>query len=287
MIESEEFDLQGHRGARGLAPENTIPSFFKALEIGVRTLEMDVVISKDEEVVVSHEPWFSRTICRLPDGRRIPFYRARDYRIFDMTYEMVVRFDAGSLPHPRFPRQKLESAPKPLLREVIRRSDAYAEKIGRALPDYSIETKSRPGWDGRYHPDPPTFTELLLAVLREEGVVDRSIIQSFDARTLQAARDAGEHARLSLLVTRRRAPHLDVNVNTLGFTPEIYSPDQRAVDARLVDQVHKRGMKMIPWTVNDLGRMRALKEMGCDGLITDFPDRAKPLLSMSDPRRHR
>lgn len=271
---SSDFDIQGHRGARGLAPENTIPAFLKAVELGVPTLEMDVVISKDEEVVVSHEPWFSREICRLPSGGRIPFYHARGHRIFDMTYDEICGYDVGSLLHPGFPHQKLETAHKPLLRDVIRASNALAAELGRGLPAFSIETKSRKAWEGRYHPTPSRFARLLIAVLEEEGVAHRSIIQSFDPRTLKEARAAAEHIRLSLLVTRRRARRIDANLGAVGFTPEIYSPDQRAVDKQLVRLVHERNMKLIPWTVNDVARMRELKAMGCDGLITDYPDRA-------------
>lgn len=278
MTTTAAFEIQGHRGARGLAPENTIPAFLTALEIGVPTLEMDVVITKDKEVVVSHEPWFSRSTCRLPDGRRIPFSQARSHRIFGMTYEEVCSYDAGSLQHPRFPDQKPASAPKPLLREVIRASDTYADEAGRARPDFSIETKSRPSWEGRYHPDPSTFARLLIDVLETEGVARRSIIQSFDVRTLQSARRSAGHIRLSLLVVHRRAHRLDDNLRSLGFTPEIYSPDQRAVGEQMVRRAHERGMRLIPWTVNDVARMRELKAMGCDGLITDYPDRAMPLV---------
>ena len=274
MIPSPEFDIQGHRGARGLAPENTLPSFLRALELGVHTLEMDVVISADEQVVVSHDPWFSRAICLRPDGRRIPFHRARSHRLFDLTYERIACFDVGSLPHPKFPEQRLETASKPLLREVIRQSDAYAEELGRQLPHYSIETKSRPAWEGRYHPAPETFVRLLAGVLREEGVVERSIIQSFDPRTIREARRQAEPVRLSLLLRRRDARRVDANLRRLGFTPHIYSPDHRAVDAVMVRRCHEKRMKVIPWTVNDPSRMVALKDLGCDGLITDYPDRA-------------
>ena len=279
MISPPEFDIQGHRGARGLAPENTLPSFLRALEFGVHTLEMDVVISGDEEVVVSHDPWFSRAICLRPDGGRIPFHRARSHRIFDLTYDRIACFDVGSLPHPDFPDQRLETASKPLLRDVIRKSDAYAEQLGRPRPHYSIETKSRPSWEGRYHPAPATFVRLLIGVLREEGVAGRSIIQSFDGRTLREARREGDPLRLSLLLRRRDARRVDANLRRLGFTPHIYSPDHRAVNAMMVRQCHEKRMKVIPWTVNDPSRMLALKDMGCDGLITDYPDRAAEAFS--------
>lgn len=268
------FDIQGHRGARGLLPENTIPAFMKALELGVPTLEMDVVISADHEVVVSHEPWFSRTLCRLPGGRRIPFYEARRHRIYHLTYEEIAGYDVGSLRHPRFPDQDQQSCVKPLLRDVIRKSEAGADELERPRPYYSIETKSRPDWDGRLHPEPSVFTRLLMDVLIDEGVADRAIIQSFDVRTLQAARALVEEVSLSLLRLRRHARDLKTSVNVLGFVPAIYSPDHRAVDRHLVTATHEKGMRIIPWTINSVERMRELKAIGCDGLITDYPDRA-------------
>ena len=274
IMNGARFEIQGHRGARGLMPENTVPAFIKALELGTPTLEMDVVISADDEVVVSHEPWFSRILCRLPGGGRIPFHEARRHLIYKLTYDQIVRYDAGGMRHPRFPDQALESCSKPLLREVIRRCDARAVELGRAMPHYSIETKSRPKWEGRYHPDPETFVQLLASLLYEESIADRAIIQSFDVRTLQAARKLEGPIRLSLLVLRRHVRRVKGNVNKLGFVPHIYSPDHRAVDRNLVATAHGNGMRVIPWTVNDVARMRELKEIGCDGLITDYPDRA-------------
>ncbi len=272
------FDIQGHRGARGLMPENTIPAFMRALDIGVPTLEMDVVVSSDEQVVLSHDPWFSRTLCRLPGGRSIPFYEARRHRLYELTYEEIAKFEVGSLRHPRFPTQELESCSKPLLKDVIRRSEERAGALGRAKPHYSIETKSRPRWEGIYHPDPESFTRLVMNVVQDEAVAGRTIIQSFDDRILRAARRIDESVRLSLLKRRRAARRVGANVRRLGFVPAIYSPDHRSVTPRLVATAHGFGMRVIPWTVNDVPRMRELKAMGCDGLITDYPDRAMATL---------
>jgi glycerophosphoryl diester phosphodiesterase len=273
-MNNAHFDIQGHRGARGLMPENTVRAFIKALELGTPTLEMDVVISADDEVVVSHEPWISRMLCSLPGGGRIPLYEARRHLIYKLTYDEIARYDAGGMRHPRFPDQALESCSKPLLREVIRTCDARAGELGRPMPHYSIETKSRRKWEGRYHPDPENFVRLLANVLEEESIADRAIIQSFDIRTLQAAWKLERRIRLSLLVLRRHARRVNGNVDKLGFVPHIYSPDHRAVDRNLVATAHGTGMRVIPWTVNDMARMRELKEIGCDGLITDYPDRA-------------
>src|SRR6188474_3759231 len=103
---AEGFDIQGHRGCRGLMPENTIPAMIKALDLGVTTLEMDVVISKDNKVVVSHEPWFESEITTKPDGSFIKPGEAMQYNIFQMSYDEVLKYDVGMKTHPRFPQQQ-------------------------------------------------------------------------------------------------------------------------------------------------------------------------------------
>lgn len=272
------FDLQGHRGARGLLPENTIPAFLKALELGVTTLEMDVVITRDSQVVLSHEPWMSAVICSLPSGAPVPAAEERTHRIYAMTYEEVARYDCGRRGHPRFPRQQPLAVAKPLLRDVLAAAEAYARDHGRPPVRYNIETKSHPEGDGHLHPDPQTFTRLLYDVLAEAGVRGRATLQSFDGRTLQAGRRIDPAWPLALLVERLGDAGFEANLERLGFTPAIYSPDYRLVDAALVRAAHARGVQVIPWTVNTLEEMRRLKALGVDGLITDYPDVGVALL---------
>ena len=258
------FDLQGHRGARGLLPENTIGAFTRALEMGVTTLEMDVVIAKDSTVVVSHEPWMSDVICADAAGGR------EHHNIFAMTYAEVSRYDCGSLGHPSFPRQQKTPAAKPRLLDVLKATETHARVR------YNIEIKSNPDWDGLFTPDPATFARLVLDALEEGGVRDRAVLQSFDVRTLQAARRLDPRWPLALLVGE--GSDLEAHLTRLGFTPAIYSPNYRLVDEDLVRSAHEVGMRLIPWTVNTLADMQRLKDLGVDGLITDYPDIGRALL---------
>jgi glycerophosphoryl diester phosphodiesterase len=281
------FDLQGHRGARGLRPENTLPAFRRALELGVTTLELDVVISADSQVVVSHEPWMSATICTKPDGTPVAEDEARSLNLFAMTARETQRYDCGQRTHPRFPEQEAVPAAKPLLRDVLVMAERFAEETGRAPVFYNVETKSRPSWDGTYHPAPDAFARRVLGVLAGEGVAARSTLQSFDVRTLQAARaqaQAGEAppVRLALLVAAALDGGLASNLDALGFTPAVYSPEHTLVDAALVEAAHGRQMQLVPWTVNDPARMERLIELGVDGLITDYPDRATRVLAKTE-----
>jgi len=269
------FDIQGHRGARGLAPENTLPAFKVALELGVTTLELDTVISADHEVVVSHDPWFSSQICSKPDGEPVTPEEEQEHLIYQIPYAEVARFDCGKRGHPDFPRQQPQAAVKPLLQDVIAFSESYAQEHGRPPARYNVETKSLPDGDGRLHPAPEAFVELIWKVVEETGIAGRFILQSFDARTLREARVRALPIQLALLISpgfHTPKGHLRKGLEDLGFTPDIYSPDFHLVTENVVEMAHNQGILVIPWTVNDAEDMLRLREMGVDGLITDYPD---------------
>ncbi len=274
----EAFDLQGHRGARGLAPENTIPAFRRALAIGVTTLEMDVVVSGDGAVVVSHEPWMHPDICTLPSGAPVPEDDARGHNLYQMPYVDIKRYDCGRRRHPDFPRQAPQPAVKPRLHDVIAMAEAYMAEHDRSPAFYNVEIKSRPAWDGTFHPEPEAFAQRVLEVVRERGVAARTTIQSFDERALRAARrlrgdrDADTAVELALLVPGGTAEALPDQLDALGFVPAVYSPAHAAVDAALLRAAHDRGLRVVPWTVNERDAMRRLIRLGVDGLITDYPD---------------
>lgn len=275
MRTPEGFDLQGHRGARGLVPENTLPAFRRALDLGVTTLEMDTVVSADEQVVVSHDPWMASAFCSHPSGAPVRPDEEADLLIYWMPYAEVARFDCGRRGHPAFPQQERQAAIKPLLRDVIRMAESHAAHLGRAPVFYNVETKSMPPGDGDLHPAPETFVELIWEVVEREGIAERFTLQSFDVRTLQAARRERLPIRLSLLVADTGQPPVESlreGIRSLGFVPHVYSPDFRLVDEAAIARAHADEMAVIPWTVNDEAAMRRLRDLGVDGLITDYPD---------------
>jgi len=269
---AEGFDIQGHRGCRGLMPENTVAAMIRALDLGVTTLEMDVVITKDNKVLVSHEPWFESEITTKPDGTFINPGEAMKYNIYQMNYEEVMKYDVGMKPHPRFPKQEKIKAIKPLLSDLL---DSVAESMKvrrRPFPYFNIETKCLPAGDGRFHPKPEEFVELLMAVIKEKGVEERVIIQSFDFRTLKYLHEKYPSIKTAMLIEDSDEDDFDGQLKRLGYTPEYYSPNFDLVDEKLVKQCHDKGMKIIPWTVNDEKQFKRLKKMGVDGIITDYPD---------------
>ncbi|MES2004169.1 MAG: glycerophosphodiester phosphodiesterase family protein [Bacteroidota bacterium] len=276
-LEVKNFDKQGHRGCRGLMPENTIPAMLKAIDLGVTTLETDAIITKDKKVILSHEPFFNHEIATKPDGTLVNEKEEKSLNIYQMNYEEVKKFDVGLRPHPRFPRQQKLAVSKPLLGDMIDAVEQYCTSNKKPLPHYNIETKSQPATDNQYHPAPAEFVELLVAVIKEKKVEERVIIQSFDPRTLQYLHEHYPKIRTALLIEDFDKKTFALQLRDLGFIPSIYSPAYSLVTPLLVKQCHDAGIVLIPWTVNDLDKIKELKKMGVSGLISDFPDLFKGL----------
>jgi glycerophosphoryl diester phosphodiesterase len=266
------FDLEGHRGCRGLMPENTIPAMIHALELGVTTLEMDVVITADNQVVLSHEPWMGHEIATTPDGRPTTLLNEKQHNIYKLDYATIKKYDVGLRTHPRFPQQKKMPAYKPLLTEVIDSVRAWCTSNQKNMPWFNIETKCLPAGDGLFHPKPGVFADNLMSVIRNKKIENHTIIQSFDFRTLQHLYRQKAPVILAMLIedTDKRNP--DEWIAELGFIPGICSPHYSLVNEQLVKWTHSKNMRLVPWTVNKPEDMQRLKDLGTDGLISDYPD---------------
>lgn len=264
------FDWQGHRGCRGLMPENTLPAMLHAIDLGVTTLEMDAVITKDKQVILSHDPYFNHEITTEPDGSFVKENEEKTLNIYQMTYEEVSRFDVGMKPHSKFPQQQNIKAIKPRLADVIDSAEAYTKAKNFSGKFYNIETKSQHVTDNVFHPEPAEFVELIMQVIREKKIEKRTIIQSFDIRTLQYLHKKYPEIKTALLVEDKG--DFQDHLHKLSFSPTIYSPDYALVNSSLVKQCKESRIKIIPWTVNDVSKMKELKEMGVDGIITDYPN---------------
>jgi glycerophosphoryl diester phosphodiesterase len=274
------FDIQGHRGCRGLMPENTIPAFLKALDLGVTTLELDVVISQDRQVVVSHDAYMNASFCLAPDGKPIDKKSQKDLNLYLMTYDDIKKYDCGSGGNPAFPQQKALKASKPLLREVIEAAENYRKQKNLPSFVYSIEIKSNPKEYDVSQPQPAPFSDLVYAIILEQLPPERVILQSFDSNVLTYWNEqirAGRYQKIKLAALIADLKSVKAHLAALGFTPAVYSPYHSLVGKRKIRRIHQKGMKVIPWTVNSRKRMKKLKAWGADGLITDYPDRAKAL----------
>lgn len=271
MADQPVFDWQGHRGSRGLLPENSIPAFLKGLEYPIQTLEMDVVVSKDKKIIVSHDPHFNHKICKKPDGSSVTKEEEDSISIYDLTYDEIKYYDCGSRGNERFPEQKAMVVNKPSLQAVVEAVNIYCRHNERALPYYDIEIKSQESWYDTLVPPPAEFVALLLKELEQWGIKEMTCIQSFDVNVMDELNKQDPVITKSFLV--ENLDGFDKNMDLLNFTPDIYSPYYKFVDEALVQKVHDRGMRLIPWTINEVEEMERLIELGVDGIITDYPNR--------------
>jgi glycerophosphoryl diester phosphodiesterase len=289
------FDLQGHRGARGLAPENSLPAFATALGIGVTTLEFDVLVTRDDRLVVAHDPVLLPKIVRDAEGR---FLAAPGPAVRSLGFDELGRFDVGRInPSDKYAQQfalqkPVDGTRVPALEQVF----ALAAKSGNKRIRFNIETKSDPTKPD-LTPPPEVFAERLVAAIHAAGVADRATIQSFDWRTLKRAGEvAPEIPRVCLTAEQRWLDNvqigrpgpspwtagLDVDDHG-GSVPRlakaagcaIWSPTFADLTAARLAEAKSLGLKTVVWTVNDPAEMGRLIELGVDGIISDYPDRLR------------
>jgi glycerophosphoryl diester phosphodiesterase len=287
------FDLQGHRGARGLAPENTLPAFERALAIGVSTLELDVALTADGVLVVSHDPYLNPAITRDAAGQWLP--EGRGPLIRSLTLAQLQAYDVGRIrPGSAYAssfatQQAVDGTRVPTLAQVF----ALARARGAQDVRFNIETKLFP------HAPQDTasveaLTDALLQAVADAGVRDRVSIQSFDWRSLQRVQQR-EPAIPTVYLTvqtknsdnaRDPAWTAGLRLADHGSVPRLvkaaggrtWSPNAGAVTQALVEEAHALGLQVVPWTVNDPADMDRLVGWGVDGLISDHPDRLREVL---------
>lgn len=267
-VEFPAFSTEGHRGARGLMPENTIIGMRHAIDLGITTLEMDTHITKDGKVVVTHDDYLSPGFMLTPEGKEIPKADAKKYAVFQMDYSLLKTFDLGTKFHADFPQQKKVKTYIPLLSDLIDDVKKYSK--GKKQMFYNIETKCSAKGDGIVNPGPEEFVKLLMDVIEKKGITPYVVIQSFDKRTLQVLNKKYPHVRTSYLVSNKKT--VEQNLADLGFNPFILSPAYKMVDAEMVKKCHEKQIKVIPWTVNTKEEIVALKQLNVDGIISDYPN---------------
>ncbi|MBC5774560.1 glycerophosphodiester phosphodiesterase [Pontibacter sp. KCTC 32443] len=268
--EPKYIQVHGHRGCRGLLPENTIPAFLRAAALGVDALELDVVITGDAQVLVSHEPWFASEYCLKPDGSGITPAEETELNIFRLPYSAIKQYDCGSKPHPRFPDQQNKPAYKPLLTDVIDSVTTFCQERSIKCPYFNIEIKSTVPSDNLFHPEPEVFTELLLDVLAKYNLTDKVMVQSFDVRPLQVLHRLKTNVKLGLL-TEDDTP-AEKRLEQLGFIPYAYNPNYSLVSPDLIKLLHAKSIKCFVWTVNGEDIVQKMLAFGVDGIITDYPE---------------
>lgn len=291
------FDVEGHRGARGLAPENTLAAFRRALEIGVTTLETDIAVTKDGVPVISHDPHLNPDLVRDATGK---WLAERGPSIHSLTLAELRRYDIGR-PNPQsryaqgFPEQQPHDGERfPTLADLLE----LVRESGKPVR-LNIETKLTPDNAGDTV-DPATFVRVIVEALRKANLADHATIQSFDWRTLVEARKAAPGVRTSCLTIETQnnntmAPgadgkspwHAGLALRDYGSVPALvaaagcssWSMFWRNLTPALVEEAHAKGLTVLPWTVNNPADMEPLIDMGVDGIITDYPDRLRRVMA--------
>jgi glycerophosphoryl diester phosphodiesterase len=293
------FELSAHRGGRGLCPENTLASFSNALAIGVTTLEMDVAVTKDRVVVISHDPHLDPNITRGPDGQWIGKERKliKSMTLKELQAYDVGRVKPGSALAAEFPRQKpIDGTRIPPLGSVL----DLVKASGNKDVFVSVELKYDPTDASLPTPEREPYAKALIEVLRTGGFANRSTIQSFDWEILQIVqRLAPEIPGVYLTSGYNEDDTLNVgktelskwtgrfNVNNYGGSVvkaikaaggTLWSPDRRGLTATQIKEAHEAGIGVIVWTVNDEDEMAKLIDMDVDGIVTDYPDILRKVL---------
>lgn len=258
LIAQPRILVHGHRGARAVWPENTLPAFEYAIGQGVDVLELDMAVTLDDVVVISHDPYLSRTICQGPEGGETAIHR--------LAFAQVRQWDCGALQNPAFPKQRLVPGTRmPTLEEVF--DLAAARNV-----EFNIETKIDPRRPD-LAPDPATFARLVVDLVRKHGMEKRVIVQSFDFRTLKEVRKLAPELRLSALYEGTPKSFVEIarEAGSEGKSVEIVSPRFNLVTKEEVQAAHRAGIQVVPWTANTPALWRQLVDARVDAIISDDP----------------
>lgn len=267
------FYKEGHRGTRGLMPENTIPAMEKGIELGANVVELDVYTTKDGKVIVSHDPYFNVDHSFTADGKELTKEEAKNYVFHHMNYEDIRKFDVGSKYYGAFPQQKKMVAHIPLLGDLIDSVEHYISVNNLPKVLYNIELKNSLKYDNVYNAPPQELVDAVLEVVKSKNLsINRYYIQSFDMRPLQYIKKKYPKIIIGFLTDDKKST-FDENIEKLGFLPHVYSPQYSLVTADLITKAHAKNVRVVPWTVNTTEEVKRLIDLGVDGIITDYPAR--------------
>jgi glycerophosphoryl diester phosphodiesterase len=273
-MKTDEVIIHGHRGYRGLYPENTIGSFMAALEVGVQALEMDVVLTADNKILVSHDPFMHHEICLKPDSTEITAAEEESYNIYKMTVAEAQSYIMGGKPHPRFAQQKQVRDHKPTLKELVVAVNNRVEQSKglQHTPWFNIEIKSQPEWDDEMQPKPAEYVRLFLADFKPLNISNNTIIQSFDARILEELHKQQPNLKLVYL-SEDSTKTAEQKLAELTFKPYGYSPNFAMVNEQVATYCKENDLELIVWTVNEEADIKRVLSLGIKQIISDYPER--------------
>lgn len=268
----KSIDLQAHRGGAGLMPENTISAMKNAMDMdGINTLEFDLQLSQDKQVVVSHDNYFHPRYSTRPDGTLILESDPMEY-LYTMPYDSIAKYDVGMRFVDRWPTQQKEAEVKPLASVLIDFTENYTRENSLVPFNYNIEIKSYAGeGEGTLWPDYQEFCDVCVPLLLSKNLGKRLIVQTFDTRALEYIHEKWPGVILSYLTEEEY--DIRTILSQISFKPEWWSPNFEAITPENVAYCHKRGIKVVPWTVDEPEDIQRMVNCGVDAIISNYPDR--------------
>ena len=268
----KSIDLQAHRGGAGLMPENTISAMKNAMDLGgVNTLEFDLQLSADKQVVVSHDNYFHPRYSTRPDGTLIQESDPKEY-LYTMPYDSIAKYDVGMRFVERWPTQAKLPEHKPLASDLIDFTEGYTREKGLKPFNYNIEIKSWPGdGEGTLWPGYEEFCDVCIPLLPSKNLGERLIVQSFDTRALEYIHEKWPGVILSYLTEEEY--DIYAILPQISFKPEWWSPNFEAITPENVAYCHSLGIRVVPWTVDEPADILRMVDCGVDAIISNYPDR--------------
>lgn len=255
--------LHGHRGARGYYPENTIEGFKLALKLGATALELDVVVSKESQLIVSHEPYMNYLFCEDENGNSLTEIQGKNINLYQLTLAEIQTYNCGARTDNKYPQQQKVNEQKPSLEEVI-----------KALPEntfFNIEVKSEKKWYDIYQPQPQKYAQLVADFIEKHELHQRCLVQSFDPVFLNNLYPiSNEKITLGYLIEDEFNPKSQLKL--LDFKPDYVNPDYTLLKKEHLIFLKSKGIKTLVWTVNTPKDIYAMIMLGVDGIISDYPD---------------
>lgn len=264
-------DVQAHRGGAGLWPENTITSMTGAMNLGVNTLELDLQVSKDGKVVVSHDPYFASRYATRPDGTEVQPDDPKEY-LYMMPYDSIAKYDVGKRPGQVWANKAQVPEIKPLATDLIDYVEKYVADHGLSPMRYNIEVKSKAKGEGEFWPEYHEFVDKCIELLLSKNLGDRLVVQCFDVRALNYMHEKYPQLKLSYL-TSKKDTDWDAVMGKLNFIPTWISPEHSTLTQEFVDKCHDAGMKVVPWTPDTVEDIQRMIDLGVEAIISNYPDR--------------
>ena len=264
-------EVIGHRGHVSRFPDNSIEGFKSAVALGVDGLELDLVISADKKVVISHEPYMAAATVLTPEGKKIVRKQEKSYNMYRMPYDSIRQYKTGLIKNWKYHKQAKISTHKPLLEKIFQEIEEYRKEKGLSAISYYLEVKSKPKDYGIFQPYPAEFADLVMEIVKKHSLEQAVVIKSFDAEFLNALNAGYPEVETSVLLYKTTWQE---KLQKLDFQPKKISPYYKQLKTReQVEELQQHGFKVIPWTVNRRRAIRKMMRLGVDGIISDYPER--------------